>query len=112
MATLFYYSVLGGMLLLVLYIVYRWAMASENQHGFNRAVILGIYSFWQCVRESWRLAPQVGQSVEIVQFGARYAGGHQRGQSQLVGGGVVLALELGCGQAYAEWRRMALQRLA
>ncbi len=43
MATLFYYSVLGGMLLLVLYIVYRWAMASENQHGFNRAVILGIY---------------------------------------------------------------------
>lgn len=43
MATLFYYSVLGGLVLLVLYIVYRWAMASENQHGFNRAVIMAIY---------------------------------------------------------------------
>lgn len=43
MATCFYYSVVGGFILLVLYIVYRWVMASENQHGFNRAVIMGIY---------------------------------------------------------------------
>lgn len=43
MAVLFYYSVLGGLVLLVLYIVYRWAMASENQYGFNRAVIMAIY---------------------------------------------------------------------
>lgn len=44
MAACFYYSVVGGFVMLVLYIVYRWAMSSENQHSFNRAVIMVIYT--------------------------------------------------------------------
>lgn len=43
MATLFYYSLTGGLFLLVLYLIYRWAMTAENQHSFNRCVLLVIY---------------------------------------------------------------------
>ena len=42
-ATLFYYSLTGGFVLLALYLVYRWVMAAENQHSFNRCVLLAIY---------------------------------------------------------------------
>lgn len=42
-ASLFYYSLAGGIVLLTLYLVYRWVMAAENQHSFNRFVLLGIY---------------------------------------------------------------------
>lgn len=38
------YSVISGFLLLALYLVYRLLLARDNQHGFNRGVLLAIYA--------------------------------------------------------------------
>lgn len=38
------YSIISGFLLLALYLVYRLLLARDNQHGFNRGVLLAIYA--------------------------------------------------------------------
>lgn len=37
------YSIISGLILLALYLAYRLFLARENQHGFNRGVLLAIY---------------------------------------------------------------------
>lgn len=37
------YSIISGLILLVLYLTYRLFLARDNQHSFNRGVLLGIY---------------------------------------------------------------------
>lgn len=37
------YSILSGLLMLAMYMAYRLFLARDNQHGFNRAVLLSIY---------------------------------------------------------------------
>ncbi len=43
MGEIFSYSLVSGLLLLVMYPVYKWLLAGERQHGFNRAVLWLIY---------------------------------------------------------------------
>ncbi len=43
MGALLSYSVMGGLFMLALYLAYRVFLARENQHGFNRGVLLLIY---------------------------------------------------------------------
>lgn len=44
MGTLFAYSIQSSILLCCLYIIYKWLLASENQPGFNRVTLMGIYA--------------------------------------------------------------------
>lgn len=44
MGQLLSYSIVSGIVLLALYLAYRLFLAGENQHGFNRTVLLGIYA--------------------------------------------------------------------
>lgn len=37
------YSIIGGFLMLALYLTYRLFLARDNQHGFNRSILLLIY---------------------------------------------------------------------
>ena len=37
------YSIISGLLMLAMYLAYRLFLARDNQHGFNRGVLLGIY---------------------------------------------------------------------
>ncbi|MDE6611476.1 MAG: M56 family metallopeptidase [Muribaculaceae bacterium] len=37
------YSIISGLLMLAMYLAYRLFLARENQHGFNRAILLLIY---------------------------------------------------------------------
>lgn len=37
------YLIISGLFMLVLYLTYRLFLARDNQHGFNRGVLLGIY---------------------------------------------------------------------
>ena len=37
------YSIVGGFVMLLLYLAYRLFLAKDNQHAFNRAVLLGRY---------------------------------------------------------------------
>lgn len=37
------YSIIAGMALLALYLAYRVFLSRDNQHGFNRSVLIGIY---------------------------------------------------------------------
>ncbi len=43
MGLLLSYSIISGLILLALYLAYRLFLARENQHGFNRGVLLAIY---------------------------------------------------------------------
>lgn len=43
MGQLLSYSILGGLLMLALFPVYRLVLSGENMHGYNRGVLLGIY---------------------------------------------------------------------
>ena len=43
MGRLFAYLIVSGLILLTLYLVYKLAIAGENQHGFNRGILLAIY---------------------------------------------------------------------
>lgn len=36
------YSIVGGFVMLLLYLAYRLFLAKDNQHAFNRAVLLAI----------------------------------------------------------------------
>ncbi|MDE6652909.1 MAG: hypothetical protein K2K37_00780, partial [Muribaculaceae bacterium] len=38
------YSIESGLLLLAMYLIYRTMLAGENQHSYNRAVLLSIYA--------------------------------------------------------------------
>lgn len=44
MGQLFAYSMASALLLTAMYLIYKWMMAAENQHRFNRGVLLGIYA--------------------------------------------------------------------
>ena len=37
------YSILSGLLMLAMYMAYRLFLARDNQHSFNRGVLLSIY---------------------------------------------------------------------
>lgn len=43
MGELLSYSIVSGLSMLAMYLAYRLFLARENQHGFNRGVLLGIY---------------------------------------------------------------------
>ncbi|MDE6629152.1 MAG: M56 family metallopeptidase [Muribaculaceae bacterium] len=43
MGALFSYSVISSLILLVMYLVYKWILAGEKQYAFNRVVLWGIY---------------------------------------------------------------------
>lgn len=43
MGGLLSYSIISGLLMLAMYLAYRLFLARDNQHGFNRGVLLGIY---------------------------------------------------------------------
>lgn len=42
MGELLSYSIVSGLSMLAMYLAYRLFLARENQHGFNRGVLLGI----------------------------------------------------------------------
>ncbi len=44
MGQLFAYSLMSALVLTLMYLVYKWILSGENHHGYNRAVLLGIYS--------------------------------------------------------------------
>ncbi len=44
MGQIFAYSLMSALVLMLMYLVYKWILSGENQHGYNRAVLLGIYS--------------------------------------------------------------------
>lgn len=41
---MFAYSLVSALVLTLMYLVYKWILSGENQHGYNRAVLLGIYA--------------------------------------------------------------------
>lgn len=44
MGQIFAYSLVSALVLTLMYLVYKWILSGENQHGYNRAVLLGIYA--------------------------------------------------------------------
>lgn len=44
MGALFSYSLYSSILLSLLYLTYKWVLAGENQHSFNRVALWGIYA--------------------------------------------------------------------
>lgn len=44
MGALFSYSVFTGIVLMAMYLVYKWMLAGERQHGYNRAVLWSVYT--------------------------------------------------------------------
>ncbi len=44
MGAVFSYSLYSGIILLVMYLCYKWVMAGENQHRFNRVALWCIYT--------------------------------------------------------------------
>ncbi len=44
MGQLFAWSLVSSLTLLAMYIVYKWLLAAENQHAFNRVALLAIYA--------------------------------------------------------------------
>ncbi len=44
MGALLSYSIESGLILLAMYLVYRLVLASDNQHSFNRTILLAIYA--------------------------------------------------------------------
>ncbi len=44
MGQVFAYSLVSALVLTLMYLVYKWILSGENQHGYNRAVLLGIYA--------------------------------------------------------------------
>ena len=63
------YTIVAGVVLLALYIVYGWLLAAENQPRFNRAVILSCYAVAAVVpligRISWPETALAGTEVAI-----------------------------------------------
>ena len=43
MGEIFSYSIASGILLAAMYLIYKWMLAGENQHRYNRAVLWSIY---------------------------------------------------------------------
>ena len=43
MGTVLSYSLFSSIILSLLYLTYKWVMAGENQHGFNRGILWAIY---------------------------------------------------------------------
>lgn len=43
MGEIFSYSIASGILLAAMYLIYKWMLAGENQHRYNRAVLWAIY---------------------------------------------------------------------
>lgn len=44
MGAIFSYSLVSGLLLLAMYPVYKWLMAGERQHGYNRLILYLVYA--------------------------------------------------------------------
>ena len=44
MGELLSYSILSGLLLLALYLPYQVLLARDNQHAYNRTILLAIYA--------------------------------------------------------------------
>ena len=44
MGALLSYSIISGLMMLAMYLVYSLLMARDNQHGFNRGALLLIYA--------------------------------------------------------------------
>lgn len=43
MGSFFAYSITSSVLLVAMYLIYKWMLAGENQHAYNRAILLCIY---------------------------------------------------------------------
>ena len=55
MGPLLSYAISSALMLLALYLTYKCLMAGDNQHRYNRAVLIGIYA----VALLWPLMPQI-----------------------------------------------------
>ena len=44
MGELFAYSLFSSLIMVAMFLAYKWLLAGERQHGFNRAILLGIYA--------------------------------------------------------------------
>ena len=44
MGEIFGYSLASALPLALMYLAYKWVLAGENQHKYNRAVLMGVYS--------------------------------------------------------------------
>ncbi len=58
MGQLFAYSLQASILLLAMYLIYRWMLANENQNRFNRGVLLLIYAMSFATFPLLNLLPQ------------------------------------------------------
>ena len=59
MGALLSYSIISGLLMLAMYLAYRLFLARDNQHGFNRGILLLIYAV------SFTLSPLMLSSVAL-----------------------------------------------
>lgn len=59
MGELFAYSIVSGVLLIAMFLAYRLTLARENQHGYNRGVLLAIYVVAFTALPLWALAQKL-----------------------------------------------------
>ena len=78
MGELLSYSIVSGVMLLAMYLAYRLFMARDNQHGFNRGVLLAVYAVafltMPVVGAIERLAAPSASQVPVVTDGVVSAG--------------------------------------
>lgn len=43
MGSIFAYSITSSILLMAMCLIYKWVLAGENQHGYNRIILWAIY---------------------------------------------------------------------
>lgn len=68
MGNLLSHTFTSGLIMLAMYLIYKWALASENTHAYNRSVILFIYIISPVIAIaeryiSFEYAPAVGNGI-------------------------------------------------
>lgn len=69
MGHLFAYSLYSGIILLALYLAYKWMLAGENQHRFNRVALWSIYAVALLWLPLTALLHRFGTGADIPQAG-------------------------------------------
>lgn len=70
MGHVFAYSLYSGIILLALYLAYKWVLAGENQHRFNRVALWSIYAVALLWLPLTALVHRFGTDADISQAGA------------------------------------------
>ena len=94
MGALFSYTIAAGIILMTLYIVYKWLLSSLNQPRFNRVVLLLIYAISFIMPVLPRLTFPMWSGGGVNNGGIEIAGVHAQ----------ILANDAGC----FDWLRFAL----